>query len=375
MSGIATAVVGGAIIGGIASNKAANTQADAANNAANIQYGMWQQEYANQQPWVQSGQAANSELNYLLGLGSPNTQTTLPGGGAGGSATGTFGTGFKGGGAVPQRPGGPTLGVGGAGHMPAPNDPRAAGNATDHPGGGFGSLLSPFTIDTFKQFSPAYKFQQQQGMQGVLNGDASGAGALSGAAQKDLMGFNQELAGTAFNNAFNQYQTQQGNIYARLAGISQTGQTAASNAATGASSFGGNVGSQVANAGTARAGGIVGAANSLGSIGALPWLTGGGTPPAGGFGDPNATAATGMNVGDFTGGNADWLTSSDRRLKGDIERIGEWPSGLPTYRFRYLSDPSTWHVGVMADEAEVLFPDAVTVGADGYKMVDYSRIS
>ena len=89
------------------------------------------------------------------------------------------------------------------------------------------------------------------------------------------MGYNQNLANTAWDSAFNQYQTQQGNIYARLAGVSQLGQAAASNQATGASNFGSSIGQQVANAGTARAGGIVGATNSLGSLGSLPWLTSG----------------------------------------------------------------------------------------------------
>jgi len=63
--------------------------------------------------------------------------------------------------------------------------------------------------ENFKQLSPAYQFQMQQGQQGVLNGDASGQGALSGAAMKDLIGYNQNMANTSLNNAFNQYQTQQ----------------------------------------------------------------------------------------------------------------------------------------------------------------------
>ena len=66
------------------------------------------------------------------------------------------------------------------------------------------------------------------------------------------------------------------------------------------------------------------------------------------------------------------LMASDRRLKRDIRRIGELPSGLPVYRFRYVWD-DVEHVGVMAQEAVHLFPEAVhEIGA--YLAVDYGRI-
>lgn len=62
---------------------------------------------------------------------------------------------------------------------------------------------------------------------------------------------------------------------------------------------------------------------------------------------------------------------SDRRLKSNIERIGELASGLPVYSYVIFGEPQ---IGVMADEAEQLFPEAVTMHASGYKMVDYARI-
>ena len=63
---------------------------------------------------------------------------------------------------------------------------------------------------------------------------------------------------------------------------------------------------------------------------------------------------------------------SDRRMKQDIVRIGELPSGLPVYSYNYVWGQP--HVGVMADEAKVLFPEAVTRYADGYDRVDYSKV-
>jgi hypothetical protein len=65
---------------------------------------------------------------------------------------------------------------------------------------------------------------------------------------------------------------------------------------------------------------------------------------------------------------------SDRRLKRDVSRIGELPSGLPVYSFRYTWDDSAWHVGVMAQEAQEVIPHAVAEHESGYLMVDYRYV-
>jgi hypothetical protein len=61
---------------------------------------------------------------------------------------------------------------------------------------------------------------------------------------------------------------------------------------------------------------------------------------------------------------------SDRRLKEDIERVGELRDGTPLYRFRYRGDP-TQHVGVMADEVD---PSDTITHSSGFKMVNYGRV-
>ena len=66
-----------------------------------------------------------------------------------------------------------------------------------------------------------------------------------------------------------------------------------------------------------------------------------------------------------------WLRS-DARLKRDIASIGSLPSGLPLYSYRYLWSDAK-QIGVMAQEARELFPDAVAE-IDGFLSVDYSRI-
>lgn len=64
---------------------------------------------------------------------------------------------------------------------------------------------------------------------------------------------------------------------------------------------------------------------------------------------------------------------SDPRLKHEVEHVGTLPSGLPVYEFNYVWGGER-QTGVMADEAEKLFPDAVAIGAGGFRMVNYARI-
>ena len=70
---------------------------------------------------------------------------------------------------------------------------------------------------------------------------------------------------------------------------------------------------------------------------------------------------------------------SDRKLKTNIQKVGQLPSGLATYvwdwkeEFKHLvgNQPT---LGVIAQEAMKVFPEAVSMHADGYLQVDYSRI-
>ena len=89
----------------------------------------------------------------------------------------------------------------------------------------------------------------------------------------------------------------------------------------------------------------------------------------------NARSASRGNFMDglFGLGAAGISAFSDRRLKKNIVRVGELPSGLPVYDFDYLDGAHA--TGVMADEAIHLFPLAVTYDPAGYAMVDYGRIA
>lgn len=213
MSFIAVGVLAGGAIAGAeisasGAESAASQQAGAAEQAMGISQNEFQQIQGQEAPFLQGGYGALSALNYGLGTG-----------------------------------------------------PEPTGGAP--PGVGAGSLNQPFTADYMKQYSPAYQFQLQQGQQGVLNQDAGAQGAESGAALKDLMGFNQNYANTAYNNAFNQYQTQQQNTYSRLANVANLGQSAASQTAQSGTALAGQAAQSATNIGTAQAAGTVGAANAL----------------------------------------------------------------------------------------------------------------
>ena len=66
------------------------------------------------------------------------------------------------------------------------------------------------------------------------------------------------------------------------------------------------------------------------------------------------------------------LAFSDRRLKADIERVGQTSAGIPTYTFRYIWD-NIKRFGVMADEVLKAIPEAVGVDR-GYLTVDYGKV-
>ena len=82
------------------------------------------------------------------------------------------------------------------------------------------------------------------------------------------------------------------------------------------------------------------------------------------------------------GTGTDWATMrmrSDRRLKENIARIGSHPLGMGLYLFDYKAPYREQcglgrQFGVMADEVEAVVPEAVFMGEDGFKWVDYGML-
>jgi hypothetical protein len=79
-------------------------------------------------------------------------------------------------------------------------------------------------------------------------------------------------------------------------------------------------------------------------------------------------------------GGAGIMAFSDIRMKENIKQIHWMPNGLPVYRFEYKPEfkDIAGHgqfVGVMAQEVEMVRPDAVITNANGYKMVNYGVLN
>jgi hypothetical protein len=66
---------------------------------------------------------------------------------------------------------------------------------------------------------------------------------------------------------------------------------------------------------------------------------------------------------------------SDRRLKENIELVGrDERTMLPLYEFEYKGGDGRRFLGVMADDVEKVFPQAVIEMSNGYKAVDYGLL-
>jgi len=128
--------------------------------------------------------------------------------------------------------------------------------------------------DLNSNLAPNYAFQLQQGLTGAAQQANATGGLVGGNAQQALNTFGQNYAGTAYQDAFNNYQVQRGNISAldlANAQLGLAGSTGSANAQLGTATNIANLGIGSANAQAASQvaqGNIAGnALNSLGSIG------------------------------------------------------------------------------------------------------------
>lgn len=214
------------LIGSSASSKAGQQQADASNNATTAQLQMFNTQNDQQAPYRQSGTNSLNNLNYLLGYGySPNVTTDS------------------------------TL--------------------ADNIGMGNGSLMKPFSADDLKtNLAPNYQFMLNQGLGATANAANLQTG-FSGNTLKGLTDYAENYAGNAYQNAFNNYNTNQTNIFNRLSSIAGLGQTANASTANLAGSIAPGVANTMVGAGAAQAAGTVGSANALSGAGnnAMGWYT------------------------------------------------------------------------------------------------------
>lgn len=322
MTWVAVAVGGSALVGAGASLYGANQQSKGATNAAKISQQQFATTNAQEQPFIQSGYSANNALSSLLGLPTPSLSASTqkvgsgvfkpseiialknqgysvddilktgvlgPGQGskelsalktagfssddinrlengtfapAGSGASGSSGPTTSGVGTVAQ---GGIGGAGGSTGMGITASPGAQGSSPI-PGLDAGYLTHQFNAQDFaNNIDPSYGWRLQQGDQALQNSAAAQSGSLSGAALKDLIGYNSGAASTEYGNAFNRYTTQQNNIFSRLSSLSSLGQNAAANVGQQGTALAGQASNATQNAGTAAGAGTIAAGNALSS--------------------------------------------------------------------------------------------------------------
>lgn len=132
---------------------------------------------------------------------------------------------------------------------------------------------------------------------------------------------------------------------------------------------------QMLNAGQTQDQSLLGAYNA-------PWQQlqqyGGAVSGLGGLGGTSSQTAPGQSILPSLLGAGASLGSafllSDGRLKRAVSLGVKTAKGIPLYLFAYLWD-DTIRVGVMAEEAERIVPDAVMAGRDGFKRVNYAMVN
>lgn len=259
MSAVATAIVGSAVVSGVAANSAAKKQAGAAGDASQVELEQYYQNRDDMRPWREAGEGALSLLSRGLGIqGLPSQQAE------------TFEQ-------IRQR------------LMPNYTDPQYGGNGVDDRGllaatqrefesqdfrrqqqpAGEGSgiesgeFLRDFSMADFEK-DPSYLFRQDEGRKAIEGGAAGRGGLLSGATLKALSKYGQGLASEEYGNAYNRYNANLDRRFNRLSGIAGTGQTATRDTAQMGSQVASNVGQNIIGAGNARASGYVGVGNAIG---------------------------------------------------------------------------------------------------------------
>lgn len=222
------AALGGAGISAIGATSAAGTQSKAATNAAQLQANEFSQVRNDLQPYISAGASALPQLENLTGTNPGGNPLTAP--------------------------------------LTAPFNP---------------------TITQLEQ-TPGYKFTLDQGLKSTQNSYAAEGLGQSGAAMKGAADYAEGLAGTTFQQQFQNYLNQNSQIYNMVGGIAGSGQNAA--AGTGALALNNTAqinalntaGANASAAGTVAATNAAG--NALTSIGAL-------ANNSGMFGNSNALTA------------------------------------------------------------------------------------
>lgn len=300
------AVAGASLVGGMMSSNAASSAADkqqqASQQTLDLQKQMFDTQNGYQQPYRDAGGAAMQRLSYLLGTGQGGYSGPVQGVGAPTTTTtqSPYGVEHSGedGGFTPFGPQTTTTTTPAKGANPADivaqdyntilgrapeangaqywQDQLSSGRMTpeqvsqaiaaspegQQSGNQAGSLTRNFNMSDF-QADPGVQFQTQQGNLALTNSAAAQNGVMSGAALKDFIGYNQGMAGTAYQSAYERYMNNNASTYQKLMGMTGVGQAAASNSSSNAAAASGAMSNTITGSANAAASGIVGSANAM----------------------------------------------------------------------------------------------------------------
>ena len=211
---VAAAVVGGAVLGTVASGKASQAQQSAANRATDV-----------------AAQTADQQVALQREIFEKQTELQAP---------------FREAGLAGQNRLMELLGIGGTAGAP-----------------GYGKYATAeFSADKFKT-DPGYAFRMSEGMKALERSAAARGGLLSGATLKGTQRYGQDLASQEYQNAFNRYQAERTgtlNPYQALAGVAQS---SANTLGQQAGAYGNAMASNIIGSGNAQASGYMGGANAI----------------------------------------------------------------------------------------------------------------
>ena len=215
-----------------------------------------------------------------------------------------------------------------------------------------------------------------QGSQGVAMREATrrginpNSGAFGAASNANAMGLAAMQAGAA--NQARQQAEQMG--WARKMDVTGLGRglAGASTAAyAGATGAGQAAGGTMMSAGNQYMQGLQGASGTMGNL-----------VNAQVSANNSYNQSQGEMLGGLVGAGAKlgaaampYMLASDRRLKENIEVVGrDERTMLPLYEFEYKGGTGKRFLGVMADDVEQRFPQAVFTMPDGFKAVNYTML-
>lgn len=104
-----------------------------------------------------------------------------------------------------------------------------------------GQFMQPFTMDKF-QADPGYQFRLSEGIKALDRSASAKGNLLSGSALKGVTQYGQDMASQEYQNAYNRYVAERDAKFNKLASIAGTGQTTATQLGNAGTTYASNQG-------------------------------------------------------------------------------------------------------------------------------------